>query len=107
VELFLGDGSGGFEEAASSPFRQAPGGKTIAVGDFNGDGVDDAAVSCYQSSEVMVLLGGRETIFRGDLPGGEHPWSLAVADLNGDGKEDLIIADDGVDSATVYLSVDP
>ncbi len=107
VELFLGDGHGGFEEAADSPFRLAPGGKKIAVGDFNGDGIEDAAVASYQYSDVLVLLGGRGSIRTGYLSGGEHPWGLAAADLNGDGKDDLVISDDAADSATVYLSLDP
>ena len=107
IELFFGDGQGGFEEASGSPFRLAPGGKKIAVGDFNGDGFDDAAVSSYQAAEVMVLFGGRNSIRTGYLPGGKHPWHLAVADWNEDGKDDLVISDDDDGRATVYLSLEP
>ncbi|CAN5373947.1 hypothetical protein BH23GEM4_BH23GEM4_09160 [soil metagenome] len=104
VELFLGDGRGGFEETASSPYRIAAGGKKIAVGDFNGDGVADAAVASYQSSKVLVLLGGRDSIRNGYLPGGEHPWGLVATDLNEDGRDDLVVADDANPRAVVYLS---
>jgi hypothetical protein len=107
VELFLGDGRGGFEESESSPFSIAPGGKMIAVGDFNGDGIADAAVASYQSSKVLVLLGGRDSIHTGHLPAGEHPWGLVATDLNEDGKDDLIVADDANPRAVVYLSVAP
>ena len=106
VQIFLGDGKGGFTEAGDSPFRLAAGAKNIAVGDFNGDGIEDAAVACWQFSNVLVLLGGRDAIRTGTLPGGEHPWGLAAADLNEDGKDDLVIADDGAPSVTVYLSLD-
>ena len=107
IDVFFGDGQGGFEEAGDSPFRLAPGGKKIAVGDFNGDGFDDAAVSCYQASDVMLLLGGRGSIRTGTLPGGTHPWHLAAADWNEDGRDDLVISDDADGTATVYMSINP
>lgn len=107
VELFLGNGHGDFEEADVSPFHSAPGGKKIAVGDFNGDGIGDAAVSSYQSADVFVLLGGTELIRTGYLPGDKHPWGLAVADLNRDGLDDLVIGDDTTHRALVYLSLKP
>ena len=107
VELFLGDGQGGFEEAGDSPFNLAPGAKKIAMGDFNGDGFEDAAVSSYQSPEVLILLGGSDTIRASTLPSGEHPWGLAAADFNEDGRDDLVVADDSNRSALVYLSIMP
>jgi len=104
VELFWGDGLGGFEQADDSLFQLAPGGKMIVVGDFNGDGVDDAAIASYHFSDVLVLLGGSVSVHSGYLPGGEHPWGLAAVDLNGDGRDDLVIPDDATGRATVYLS---
>ncbi|MGD8791822.1 MAG: VCBS repeat-containing protein [Anaerolineae bacterium] len=107
VELFWGDGRGGFEAAGDSPLELAPGGKTIVVGDLNGDGIEDAAVASYQHPEVLVLLGGRGSIRTGYLAGDEHPWGLTVADFDGDGKDDLVIADDVTHRAAVYLSLGP
>jgi hypothetical protein len=107
VELFWGDGRGGFEAAGESSFELAPGGKSVVVGDLNGDGITDAAIASYQFSDVLVLLGGRDSIRTGYLAGDEHPWGLAVADFNGDGQDDLVIADDTTHKATVYLSHEP
>ncbi len=107
VSIYLGDGQAGFREAAGSPLDFAPGGKYIVVGDFNGDGVQDAAVASYNYPDVLVLLGDAAGILTGYLPGGEHPWGLAAADFDGDGKDDLVIADDGAGRAVVYLSLAP
>ena len=104
VQLFWGDGHGGFEEADGSPLRLATGGKSIAVGDFDGDGIPDAAVASYRSSGVLVVLGGGGALRTATLPAGEHPWAIAAADLNEDGIDDLVIADDANPRATVYLS---
>ena len=107
VELFFGNGHGEFKEADGSPFHLAPGAKKIAVGDFNGDGVEDAAVSSYQFANMLVLLGGPGLIRTGYLPGDKHPWGLAVADLDGNGRDDLVIADDTTHKAMIYLSLEP
>jgi hypothetical protein len=107
VELFLGDGNAGFEPAIDSPFQAAPGAKKIVVGDFTGDGVQDAVVSSYQSADLLVLIGGSDIIQTGFLPADEHPWGLAAADFNHDGRDDLVVADDKTKHAVIYLSYKP
>lgn len=66
----------------------------VAVGDFNGDGLSDLAVT-------DMLVGNRVRLFIKQpdgsysveaYPVGRHPVSLAAADLNGDGKSDLAVA---------------
>ncbi len=105
IQIYLGDGQGRFEEAAYSPIEMAPGGKMIALGDFNGDGADDAAVISYQSSDLMLLLGGFEKIQKVMLPTVAHPWGLAAADLNGDGLDDLVVPDNTGKQAALHLSI--
>lgn len=104
VQIFLGDGKGGFREAKGSPLRAGPGGKMIARGDFDGDGVHDVAVTSFQSSEVLVLLGGSDPVRTARLRAGEHPWGLVAADLDEDGRDDLVILDSAGSRAAVYLS---
>lgn len=107
VELFAGDGRGGFEAFAFSPIRFAAGGKNLIVGDFNADGFADAVVVSYQSPDALVILGGPEGIQTGTLPGEAHPWGLVAADFNTDGLGDFVIADDTTGHAYLYLSVLP
>lgn len=104
VQVFLGDGTGAFREAADSPFRLAPGGKMIVGGDFNGDGIDDAAITGWDASDVLILMGGTQSIRRTRLPGAENSWGPTAADLNGDGVDDLIIPDAANDQAVIYVS---
>ncbi len=67
---------------------------SVAVGDFNGDGIKDLAVTNYASDTVSILLGtgtgsfGPKTDFGTDL----NPQSVAVGDFNSDGKLDLAVS---------------
>lgn len=104
VQLFRGDGAGGFREHPQSPFEFETGAKAFATGDFNADGIADAAVSSYTAREVLVLIGSARAIQSGRLPAGTNPWGLAAADFNGDGRDDLVIVDQGGDTATIYFT---
>ncbi|MHC4611681.1 MAG: FG-GAP repeat domain-containing protein, partial [Planctomycetota bacterium] len=105
VHILLGDGTGGFAEAGDSPLGTPRGAKKIVLGDFNGDGVRDAAITNYTSTNVLLILGG-PSIHTGSLPGGEHPWGAVAVDLNEDGRDDLLILDYESPRGILYLSRD-
>ena len=70
----------------------------MAVGDFNGDGKLDLAVSTTVTIlPSACLLGNGDGTFQASQPFGAagEPYGLTVADLNGDGKLDLAVADAG------------
>lgn len=84
--LWLGNGSGAFELAASAP---GVGAVSFAVaGDFNGDGVPDLATTSG------VALGNGNGTFRSALPypGGIIANYIVTGDFNRDGKLDLALA---------------
>ena len=66
---------------------------SVAVGDFNGDGKLDLAVTNGSSNNVSILLGNGDGSFQThvDYPTGAQPTSVEVGDFNGDGKLDLAI----------------
>lgn len=57
VSVLLGNGMGGFAAATNSPFAVGSGPKTVAVGDFNGDGKLDLATANQVSNDLSVLWG--------------------------------------------------
>ena len=100
LRVLLGNGVGGFgptsREPASFQFSIPP--RAVAVGDFNGDGRPDLAITCADDkldhNEVRVLLGNGAGGFGLDsvYPVGKNPASVAVGDFDGNGKTDIATA---------------
>jgi uncharacterized protein (TIGR03437 family) len=117
IEIFLGDGQGGFSLAPTSPIDLAAlglfGANTIGVGDFNHDNKLDLVIA-IQTETQGVLVGG-VAIFFGNGSGNFAPASgnplysapaareLAVADFNMDGNLDIAITTAETDQVVVLL----
>jgi hypothetical protein len=82
---------------------------TVAVGDFNGDGIPDLAVANNNGSaspgSVSVLLGNGDGSFKAPVAyaAGSEAMSLAVGDLNGDGILDLVVVNHNSGTVSVFL----
>ena len=63
----------------------------IVVGEFNGDGRPDLAISDWVNDEVVIEPGRGDATFAPErrYPVGAGPGQLVVGDFNGDGKQDL------------------
>jgi trimeric autotransporter adhesin len=83
----------------------------VTVADVNGDGKPDVIAVNHDEDTASVLLnttapGAATPSFAAQLAFGtdEHPSSVRTSDLNGDGKPDLVVANEGSDSASVLLN---
>ena len=85
LRILLGQGDGTFTPAASPVTGSNP--ISIAVGDFNGDGIQDLAVANLASNTLTILLGiGDGTFTPAASPvTGIAPSSVAIGDFNGTG----------------------
>jgi hypothetical protein len=77
----------------------------ISVGDIDGDGKMDMAVSNYQSNTVSVLrntgsTGALSFAAKKDYPAGLIS-SVSLGDLDGDGKPDMIVANNNTNNISV------
>src|SRR5216684_1652099 len=97
VSVLLGNGDGSFQTARSFGAGIWP--SSVAVGDFNADGVPDLAVANRGSNDVSVLLGNGDGSFQAarSFAVGGSPFSVAVGDFNADGVADLAVANVGSD----------
>jgi hypothetical protein len=108
VSILLGNGDGTFQTARNFDVGDNP--FAVAVGDFNGDGIPDLAVTHADSlpsdlNTVRILLGNGDGTFRtaGDYQVGTDPRAIAVGDFRGDGILDLVTANSSSNTVSVLL----
>jgi hypothetical protein len=92
VSILLGKGDGTFQTHVDYPTGFKP--QSVAVGDFNGDGKLDLAVTNRSDSTVSILLGRGDGTFQThvDYATGTGAVSVTAGDFNGDGRPDLAVA---------------
>jgi hypothetical protein len=105
LSVILGTGEGEFANAIPvDVVRYAA--FSIAVGDFDGDGIEDLAKPCFGSGDVGILFGKGDGTFV--VPGtawvGDAPQSIAVADIDGDERLDLVTANEDSNDVSVMLA---
>jgi hypothetical protein len=102
IAVLLGNGDGTFQPVAYYPTGGSEPSR-VTVGDFNGDGIPDVAVS--EIGGAAVLLGNGDGTFQPyhffstGINGGSG--SIETGDFNGDGKLDLAVVNP--DGATVSI----
>ena len=106
MSVLLGNGDGTFAARATYATEMVGYANTVAIGDVNGDGKSDLAVSNLSSTgSVSVLLGNGDGTFGGQVPvsTGNNTRDVHLADINGDAKLDLVAVNEAGNSVSILL----
>jgi hypothetical protein len=111
VSVLLGRGDGTFKKAIVSSTGPMTNPYSIAVADFNLDGVPDVVTANFGSGTGSVLLGIGDGRFEAPInagptatPKGQISYGVVAGDFNGDGKPDFATTNPGDDDVAVKLS---
>jgi hypothetical protein len=89
LHVFLHDGERLTEHG---DYACGKGGGPIAVGDFDGDDVDDVAMGNLNSQTTCVFTGMGDGRFDLDEELADGGWSAGAADLDQDGRPELVVS---------------
>jgi hypothetical protein len=90
--ILLGDGKGGFSSLNGSPFKTGKSPSRLAIGDLNGDGINDIAVTNYNDKSISIFYMTKAGVASSETIGaGNHPDGICIRDFNGDGKNDIAV----------------
>lgn len=102
-DIYFGAGDGTFVPGGAVPLPGAFVG--VDVGDLNGDGLLDVALSSPYSSSVAILLNQESGVYAAPrLLAGTRSRLSKLADLDCDGDLDVVVVGEGYDRASYFLN---
>ncbi|HEY3242946.1 MAG TPA: VCBS repeat-containing protein, partial [Phycisphaerae bacterium] len=105
ISVLLNRGDGTFLDYAIYPCGDYP--TSVAIGDLNGDGLNDLAVTNDFSGQVSVLMnaGGGTFPNRVTYTVGTQPRSCLIADFNEDGMLDLAVGNAQSNDVSILMNI--
>jgi FG-GAP-like repeat len=93
LTILLGNGAGKFSPFKGSPFKTGKSPGRVAIGDINGDGMNDIVVTNYNNKSISIFYMNKNGVADRDIINvGNHPDGVAIHDMNSDGKKDIIVS---------------
>ncbi|HXC86731.1 MAG TPA: FG-GAP-like repeat-containing protein [Candidatus Cybelea sp.] len=110
VQVLLSNGDDTFKQAPGSPIAMGKQPSSIVLGDFNGDGIQDFAVTNFTDNTLSLFLGNGDGTFKQAtsspfaMPAtATGPIAMTSADFNSDGNLDLAIVNQTTNNVTILL----
>jgi len=108
VIVLPGNGDGTFNAPVSATPADGSNVSTLAVADFNLDGIPDLALTDGSTGRLMAFLGkgdGTFSSFARTVPQETYEKLLfAIGDADGDGRPDIFISNGASDTTGIYLT---
>ena len=106
LTVLLGDGIGKFTRMNGTPYEAGKIPNRIAIGDVNGDGVNDIVTSDNDANKIYLFLMNKNGSVQSSSPitVGNHPKGVAIADLNKDRKGDIIVCNNADNDILIIFS---
>ncbi len=103
--ILLGDGAGHFDPLQGSPFATGKSPSRLAIGDLNGDGINDIAVTNYNEKTLTIFLMNKTGVASTmTIQAGNHPDGICISDLNKDGKNDIAVTNQTDGTVLILLN---
>jgi hypothetical protein len=105
LTVLLGDGKGKFRSLPGSPFGSGAIPNRVAIGDLNGDDINDIVSSDNGSDKIFIFLMNQNgTTIASQIVAGNHPKGIAIAFLNADRKADIVTCNQADNEISIILS---
>lgn len=105
ITILLNNGAGGFNTGVDYPLGTQAGPRSIAIGDFTGDGKADLVVANESRDSIALFTGNGAGAFSAPtfFSVGDAPTGITAGDFNGDGLADVAVANSNSSSVSVLL----
>jgi hypothetical protein len=105
VAALVGNADGTFRPPVVVYLGPSNNPRSVAIADFNGDGMPDVVAANQTSNTVSLLPGNGNGTFQPaqTLQAGAAPMSIAAGDFSGDGAPDIAVANSGAGNVSVLI----